>query len=450
MTHASKKTLLIIDDEKVFCDTVKGYFSGETLDVVTAQSGAQGLEICSQRNVDIVLLDQKLPDGEGHALARPILEQNDQTKIIFITAYPSFESAVKAIRAGAHDYLSKPFDLDELRLTVDNALRTLDLERVEQIQNYTAEKDREETVLIGSSRAISEVKRLIESAANVEASVLITGETGTGKNLVAKAIHYKSPDSHAAFISINCAALPENLIEAELFGHEKGAFTGAVTARKGLFEMAEGGTLLLDEIGEMPVHLQSKLLSAIEDKTVRRLGGTTAKRVNVRILSATSASLEQALGKSFRNDLYYRLSVVRIHLPPLRERKDDIPALCFSLLKRIAGSRDVTLPDSEIAKLMEYDWPGNVRELQNILERAVFIQKGSVLQPSLLLEKLPNGGRAVEAPDAVEGIRTLRESEKLLISTALGQLSGNITRTARALGISLSTLKRKIREYSLK
>jgi DNA-binding NtrC family response regulator len=451
MTHTSKKTLLIIDDEKVFSETVKGYLSNETMEVLTAQNGAQGLEICSQRNVDVVLLDQKLPDMEGHSLAGPILERNDQTKIIFVTAFPTFESAVKAVRAGAHDYLSKPFELGELKLTVENALRTLDLERVQQIQNYATEKDREEAVLIGNSRAITEVKRLVASAAAVDAPVLITGETGTGKNLVAKAIHYRSEASHAALISINCAALPENLIEAELFGHEKGAFTGAVAAKKGVFEMAEGGTLFLDEIGEMPVHLQSKLLSAIEDKMIRRLGGTAAKQVNVRILSATSAELEHALGKTFRKDLYYRLSVVRIHIPPLRERRDDIPALSSFLLKRIPGGRDVELPASEIAKLTEYDWPGNVRELRNILERAVFVQKGSVLQPSLLLEKpLKADGPAPATVTVTGGIMTFRESEKQLISAALGQLSGNLTRTAKALGISLSTLKRKIREYSLK
>ena len=300
MTHTSKSTLLIIDDEKVFSETVKDYLSSETMEVLTAQTGAQGLEICSLRNVDVVLLDQKLPDMEGHRLAGPILERNDQTKIVFITAFPSFESAVKALRAGAYDYLSKPFGLDELKLTIENALRTLDLERVQQIQNYAAEKDREEAVLVGSSRAIAEVKRLVKSAAAVDAPVLITGETGTGKNLVAKAIHYESKASDAAFISINCAALPEGLIESELFGHEKGAFTGAVAVKKGVFEMAEGGTLFLDEIGDMPVHLQSKLLSAIEDKLIRRLGGTTAKQVNVRILSATSADLEHTLGKTFR------------------------------------------------------------------------------------------------------------------------------------------------------
>ena len=451
MTHTSKRTLLIIDDEKVFSETVKDYLSSETMEVLTAQTGAQGLEICSLRNVDVVLLDQKLPDMEGHWLAGPILERNDQTKIVFITAFPSFESAVKALRAGAHDYLSKPFGLDELKLTIENALRTLDLERVQQIQNYAAEKDREEAVLVGSSRAIAEVKRLVKSAAAVDAPVLITGETGTGKNLVAKAIHYESKASDAAFISINCAALPEGLIESELFGHEKGAFTGAVAVKKGVFEMAEGGTLFLDEIGDMPVHLQSKLLSAIEDKMVRRLGGTTAKQVNVRILSATSADLEHTLGKTFRKDLYYRLSVVRIHIPPLRERRDDIASISSFLLKRIPGCRDVALPASEIARLTEYPWPGNVRELRNILERAVFVQKGSVLQPSLLLEKTPNADGPAPAPvTSAGGIMTLQESEKQLISSALGQLSGNLTRTAKALGISLSTLKRKIREYSLK
>jgi len=451
MTFTSKKTLLIIDDEKVFCDTVKNYLSRDTLEVLTAPSGAQGIEICSQRNVDVVLLDQKLPDMEGHSLAGPILECNDQTKIIFITAFPSFEGAVKAVRSGAHDYLSKPFDLEELKLTVENALRTLDLERVQQIQNYAKEKDREEAVLIGSSRAMTEVRHLVESAAAVDAPVLITGETGTGKNLVAKAIHYRSETSNAAFISLNCAALPENLVEAELFGYEKGAFTGAVAAKKGVFEMAEGGTLFLDEIGEMPVHLQSKLLSAIEDKMIRRLGGSTVKQVNVRILSATGGELEQALGKTFRKDLYYRLSVVRIHIPPLRERRDDIPALSSFLLKRIPGCRDVELPNSEIAKLTEYDWPGNVRELRNILERAVFIQKDSALRPSLLLQKTLKTDGPTPATVAVStGIMTFRESEKQLISAALGQLSGNLTKTSKALGISLSTLKRKIKEYSIK
>jgi DNA-binding NtrC family response regulator len=402
--------------------------------------------------VDVVLLDQRLPDGEGHALAPAILERNDQTKIVFITAYPSFENAVKAVRSGAHDYLSKPFDLEELRLTVQNALRTLDLEKVEQVHSYEREREREGLVLVGGEGGLAGVARLVESAAASDAPVLITGETGTGKNLAAKAIHYKSPVPRSVFISLNCAALPETLIEAELFGHEKGAFTGAVGSKKGVFEMADGGTLFLDEIGEMPLHLQSKLLSAIEDKVVRRIGGTSVKPVNVRIIAATNTDLEQSLGTTFRKDLYYRLSVVRIHLPPVRERRQDIPALCAYLLPQVSGGRSVHLPDDEIARLKEYDWPGNVRELRNVLERALLVQPGPALHPSLLLEK-PGpaaekaGGTTFQAGG--NSIKTLEECEKELISSARAQLSGNLTQTAKALGISLSTLKRKIKEYGL-
>jgi DNA-binding NtrC family response regulator len=451
MAHGNRKTLLIIDDEKVFCDTVKDFLSSSTLEVLTAHTGAEGLRICLQRNVDVVLLDQKLPDGEGHDLAGPILERNEQTKIIFITAFPTFESAVKAVRTGAHDYLSKPFDPEELRLTVEHAVRTAELEKVEQVQTYTREKERDETVLIGGDGGLAEIVRTIESAALVDSPVLITGETGTGKNAVAKAIHYHSPTPRKAFISVNCAALPENLIEAELFGHEKGAFTGAVAMKRGVFEMAEGGTLFLDEIGDMPFHLQSKLLSVIEDKKIRRLGGETIRPVDVRIIAATGTELEKTLGKAFRKDLYYRLSVVRIHLPPLRERRQDIPALCAYLTKNIAGNRKVDLPDSEIANLMEYSWPGNVRELKNILERAIFLQRESVLRPSALLENPAGISGSASRADAVSGdIKTLEEIEKDHIARALQQFSGNYTKTAKALGTSLSTIKRKVREYGLK
>jgi len=452
MQRGSKKTLLIIDDEKVFCNTVRDFLESDRLEVLSAHTGAEGLEICSGRKVDVVLLDQKLPDGEGHALAPSILEKNEQAKIIFITAFPSFENAVTAVRLGAHDYLSKPFDIEELRLTIENTLRTLDLERVEQIQNYARDKDREASVLIGSDGAFAEVVRLVETAALMDAPVLITGETGTGKNLVAKSIHYNSPLARAAFISINCAALPDNLIEAELFGHEKGAFTGATSAKKGLFEMADGGTIFLDEIGDMPLHLQTKLLSVLEDKQIRRIGSTTVTPVNVRVIAATNAELENALGKTFRKDLYYRLSVVRIHLPPLREHREDIPALCSYLLSMIARGRKVEIPEAEFAKLKEYGWPGNVRELRNILERSLFLQKGAVLAPARLIEKQACATAVVEqvaAPAAAE-IKTLAAAEREIIQCALTTLSGNLTQTSKTLGISLSTLKRKLKEYGLK
>ncbi len=449
MQRRGKKTLLIIDDEKVFCDTVRDFLESDQLDVLAAHTGAEGLNICSSRKVDVVLLDQKLPDGEGHTLAPAILEKNEQAKIIFVTAFPSFENAVTAVRSGAHDYLSKPFDIEELKLTVENALRTLDLERVEQIQNYARDKDREDSIIIGNSAPFTEVVRLVDMASSMDGPVLITGETGTGKNLVAKTIHYKSPFGRSAFISINCAALPENLIEAELFGYEKGSFTGAIGAKKGLFEIADGGTVFLDEIGDMPLHLQTKLLSILEDKKVRRIGGTAATSVNVRVIAATNADLELALGKTFRKDLYYRLSVVRIHIPPLREHREDIPQLCSYLLSKIAPGQPVELSGPELTKLKEYDWPGNVRELRNILERALFLQKSSVLAPSLLIGKSP----AAAPPQTTSpqgGIKTLAQAERELIHGTLAALSSNLTQTAKALGISLSTLKRKLKEYGLK
>ena len=452
MAERRKKTLLIIDDEKVFCNTVRDYLESDRLEVLSAHTSADGLALCTGRKIDVVLLDQKLPDGEGHALAPAILEKNEQTKIIFITAFPSFENAVTAVRMGAHDYLSKPFDIEELKLTIENTLRTLDLEKVEQVQNYTREKEREDSVIVGANGPFAEVVRIVDMASAMDGPVLITGETGTGKNLVAKTIHYKGIFARSAFISINCAALPENLIEAELFGHEKGAFTGATGAKKGLFEIADGGTVFLDEIGDMPLHLQSKLLSVLEEKTVRRIGSTTVIPVSVRIIAATNADLENTLGKTFRKDLYYRLSVVRLHIPPLREHREDIPLLCSYLLPRIARGRSVELPEAELTRLMNYDWPGNVRELRNILERSVFLQKGDVLEPSLLLEKQAATvapGPAREAAPTGE-IKTLSQAERDIIQCSMSALSGNLTQTAKALGISLSTLKRKLKEYGLK
>lgn len=444
----AKKTLLVIDDDRMFGEAVKDYLSNDAQEVLLAHRAADGLTLCSLRKIDVVLLDQKLPDAEGHTLCPDILKYNDQTKIIFSTAFPSFENAVKAIRAGAHDYLSKPCELEELTLAVKQAFRTLDLERTEQVQNYQRAREKEESVVIGGA-GIAGIMRMVTVASSSSSPVLITGETGTGKNLLAKTIHYRSAESTAPFVSINCASLPETLIEAELFGYEKGAFTGAVGQKKGLFEVAEGGTIFLDEIGEMPVQLQSKLLSALDDKIIRRLGGTSAKPVNVRVIAATSVDLEKERGKTFRKDLYYRLSVVRIHIPPLRDRKADIPPLCAHLLKSITN-RPVEIRDRDMEHLVNYDWPGNVRELKNILERAVLIQDGNVLDPSLLLDKRPPGG----LPHTISGnpgaaIKTLDECEKEIIMAALAQLSGNLTQTAKALAISLSTLKRKIREYRI-
>jgi DNA-binding NtrC family response regulator len=447
----STKTLLVIDDDKVFCYVLRDHFSRKKIHVLVAHSGTEGLAVCQQDKVDIVLLDQKLPDVEGHTLCPSILEHNDQAKIIFITAHPSFENAVNAIRSGAYDYLSKPFEVEALDLAVERAFRTLNLERIENLQAYKTDLECERTILIGGSGGLGETVKMANLAASVDSPVLITGETGTGKNVVAGAIHYRSPAAREAFVSVNCASLSENLIEAELFGYEKGAFTGAVIARKGIFEMAEGGTLLLDEIGEIPLHLKSKLLSVLEDKKIRRLGGNSFKRVDVRVIASTSVPLESVIGTKFRKDLYYRLNVVRIHIPPLRERRADIPELCRYLLKEIAAGTAATLPEVEIAKLKEYDWPGNVRELRNVLERAFILQKGPVLRPSeILVPKLEGAETSFQTILTDRRLATLSEMERNHIKEALDSLSYNYTQTARSLGISLSTLKRKIREYHLK
>jgi DNA-binding NtrC family response regulator len=441
----TKKIFLIIDDDRVFSNVVRDYLSSDSVEVLTANTAAAGIEFCQQKRVDVVLLDQKLPDAEGHTLCTAILQCNDQAKIIFSTAFPSFENAIKAIRSGASDYLSKPYDLEELSLSVRQAFRTLELENMEQIQNYQSSRESEDAILIGGE-ALSEIQKMVVLAASSDSPVLITGETGTGKTLVAKAIHYRGPSPKAPFISINCASLPENLIEAELFGYEKGAFTGAVASRKGLFEMAEGGTLFLDEIGEMPVHLQAKLLSVLEDKKLRRLGSESLRTVTVRIIAATGVKIEDHLGKTFRKDLYYRLSVIRMHLPPLKERRSDIPQLSSHLIKTIAGERAVLLSEAECARLINYDWPGNVRELKNILERAYLLQKGQEFRPADLLGKTRQTPRTAGIASEVEApLLPLEDVEMRHIRAVLGRLSGNYTQAAKALGISLSTLKRKLK-----
>lgn len=266
-----QKILLVIDDDKIYCEAVRDYLSRDSVQVLTAHSAKEGLNLCELEQVDVVLLDQQLPDAEGYTICPSILKFNERIKIIFATAYPSFDNAIKALKGGAYDYLTKPFELDDLGLTVERAFRTAELEGIEQIQTYRREKEIEEAVLVGGP-GLDETMRLVELAAISESPVLITGETGTGKTLAAQAVHYRSKFASFPFISINCAALPENLIEAELFGYDKGAFTGAVSARKGIFEMAEGGTLFLDEIGEMPLHLQAKLLTTIEEKTLKEAG----------------------------------------------------------------------------------------------------------------------------------------------------------------------------------
>lgn len=450
----AKGSVLIIDDDPALCGALADFLSDEGYLVDTAVTAKAGLAICLSKKVDVVLLDQKLPDGEGHTLCEPILNHNDQTKIIFITAFPSFDNAMKAIRAGAHNYLSKPFEYDELIHAIDTALKIQGLERKDQAQRYQSEREKMEICLVGPS--LTEVHQYIELAAANDAPVFITGETGTGKNIVAKAIHYMSRQKDNPFISINCASVPESLIEAEFFGYDKGAYTGATHHKRGVFEMAENGTIFLDEIGEMPNHLQTKLLSVLDDKKIKRLGAETARTIHVRVIAATNKDIDRALrDKTLRNDLFYRLSVIHIHLKPLRQRLDDIPALCRHFIDKMGGGGRIQLNKDDIANLKKYHWPGNVRELKNIVERGIILQnRGGGVSLSQLIGTPP-----VKTTDSTlkgiagldSGIRpTLKELEMKYIKQMLGINNGNISKTARMLSISLSTLKRKIKRYNLK
>ena len=450
MASSIPKKLLIIDDDRLLCDAIREAVSDLNVTVAMAHNAADGLRLCEASSFDIVLLDQKLPDARGMAYCVPILSCQDRAKIIFITAYPSFENAVEAIKVGAHDYLSKPFEMGELRLAVTQALRTIDLEQVEQVQRYKSRQEGERIHLVGHNEGLKGVQRLVDLAANNRAAVLITGETGTGKTLVAKAIHYSGLNPGRAFIGVNCAAIPENLMEAELFGYEKGAFTGATATTKGIFEMAAGGTLFLDEIGEIPRHLQSKLLGVLDDQQIKRLGGQSFKPVHVRVVAATNADLEDAIQKGdFREDLFYRLSVVRIHVPALRDHLADLPDLCRHFICQIAPDHHIDLGEDEIRTLSAYAWPGNVRELRNIIERAILLRQGKSICPSALL-RIGNGNiPSSQTPRNDESIMTLREMEADHIRRTLGRLKGNHTHTARALGISRSTLMRKIKTLQL-
>ena len=434
------KRLLVVDDNALFREAARDFFSGRFV-TVAAGTFAEGMEWVARESVDFAILDERLPDGSGLDLCRALLQSNPFAKVVYVTAFPSFEHAVQALKVGAHDYLSKPFELAALEHAIERLVTLSALERTGRLEAWRARVDRDHAVLVGKSGAMAQVRRIVDLASQSGASVLVTGETGTGKNLVARAIHYASPRKDAPLVTLNCAALPENLIEAELFGWERGAFTGAVSSREGVLRMAEGGTLFLDEIGEMPLHLQSKLLSVLEDRQVMPLGGRIRKAVDVRIIAATNSNLEEAIEeRKFRADLFFRLNVLRIEVPPLRERREDLGDLCRLFLDNLGGS-PISDSEEELSRLEAYSWPGNVRELKNVLERANLLNS---LPSSFLPGDGLETGIGLPSP-ATPGFPTLDEVEGRHISAALRRCSGNLTQAAKALGISLSTLRRRIR-----
>jgi len=441
--------VLIIDDDELFVASLSDYLSAKSYKVSSARTGKDGITVLESEQPALVLLDQRLPDMEGIEVCRKILEMDPRSKVILVTAYATVRCAVDAIKAGAFNYLSKPFELDELLHIMDLAVKNVQMEGKIRVQDYERTRESEEKQLIGSSVEIQRVREQVRLAATTDSNVLITGETGVGKNVVARAIHDLQV-GRENFLMVNCSAIPENLMEAEYFGHEKGVFTGADTRREGIFELADGGTLVLDEIGEIPIRLQSKLLAILEDKCVRRIGGGRNIPVDVRIVATTNQDLAQAIReKSFRQDLYYRLAVVTIQVPPLREHPEDIPEIAGHFAK-VFCRKLVRIPAPDIKRMIDYPWPGNVRELRNVIERASLLLRGDTLRPAgLLVDNDPDKAWADRGFAEATEIVPLQELKRQQILTALKACAGNKSRTARTLGISLSTLKRTLADINI-
>lgn len=452
----NQEKVLIVEDEEHERTGLAELVSAWGYRAETAKDGQEGLEKVTQWSPSIVVTDLKMPRMGGLELLERIgSETNNTIAVVVVTAQGTIDSAVQAMRIGAYDYITKPIDTARLRTILQNASALLGTKAALEVTRRKLRDAGSLGSLVGSSKKMQELFRLIEMVAPSTASVLITGASGTGKELVARTIHELSTRRSKPFIPINCAAIPETLIESEIFGHEKGAFTGALERRTGCFELAEGGTLLLDEIGEMPIATQAKLLRVLEDHKLRRLGSKVETTVDVRVLAATNKVPEEAVSRGeLRNDLYYRLNVFNIHMPPLREHKEDIPDLVDHLLVDMSakhGRKVATVSEAVFNMFRNYSWPGNVRELRNTLERAVIVCDGAVIET----KHLPPGfgqapARAVaDDPDAIRlGVgTTVGEAEKLLILKTLESTNNNKTRAAEVLGISLKTLHNKLKEY---
>jgi len=448
--------ILLVDDEIGILDSLRILFRGEGYEVVTALGGAEALEFLSQEKVDLVVTDIRMPAVSGLAVLTRIRELDPEIPVILMTAQASLQSAVRAVNEGAYYYLQKPFANDDLLAICRRAAeaRELRAENRKLKKEIKRQGKRLGNRPIGKNKGFLEVLELAETVAPTDSTILLSGESGTGKEVIAQYVHARSSRSEAAFFSINCGALPENLLESELFGHVEGSFTGAVRDKEGLLVAAREGTFFLDEIGEMSPATQVKLLRALQEREVIPVGATEAVKVNVRVIAASNRDLEEEIRRgSFRSDLYYRLNVIALHLPPLRERREDIPLLAKHFLKKVAGQHPEsdlkTLSEEAMQALMIYDWPGNVRELENALERAGVVANSSEITPVDLPE------RVVEAPtpqlvsDRPLPNPAMEIIERAYIEWVLQAEGGNKSRAAEVLGIDPSTLYRKLHRFGL-
>jgi DNA-binding NtrC family response regulator len=445
--------ILVVDDDPLLRDFLAETLSRASYRVRLAATGEEALEKVRREDYDIILSDVRMPNMDGMELLKTTRNFLPDAKVVMMTAYGTVKNAVQAMKLGAFDYVMKPFSIDEIELVLKRAMehKRLELEN-RLLRSEVAEKYAFGNIL-GKSPQMQEIFELVRTVASKKATVLVTGESGTGKELIAKAIHYNSPRREGPFIGINCAALPEGLVESSLFGHEKGSFTGAIRQSRGRFELAHGGTLLLDEVSEISLHLQGKLLRVLQEREFERVGSGIPVQVDVRVIATSNRDLKEEIRKGrFRKDLFYRLNVVPIHMPPLREKREDTPILAQHFLKKYNAENNCNKEgfSQKVYELfMEYDWPGNVRELENFIERAVVTAKGKILTPRDFPRELSFG--KIEMPtDEIKVGTTVHEAERKLILKTLKAQNGNRTKAAEILGITTRTLRNKLNEYGVK
>jgi len=450
--QASENSILVVEDENIARRNLEHILKKEGYEVIATDSGAKALDLLRQREFDLVLTDLKMEKVDGMQVLKKTLELQPHTEVIMITGYATVDSAVAAMQEGAYHYIAKPYRIDEIRQIVRQALMKRRLQLENLALKDSLKKAQPVPFIVGKSKAITQVLKTIQQISSSDTNVLIYGESGTGKELVAKAIHHLSPRSEKRFVAFNCGSFTEELMANELFGHEKGAFTGAVQKKMGLLQTADGGTVFLDEIGDMPVSMQVKLLRVIQEKELLRVGGVDPLPVNVRFIAATHRDLQDAVQKGlFRQDLYYRLNVIALRLPPLTERVDDIPLLLnhFLAQKSQAMKKEIDAIQPEAMDLLRrYSWPGNVRELENIMERAVALENGPMIRVADLPDYIHNV--TIETyRHTPSDIPTLEDQERRYIQWVLEKNEGNKTKAAKIMGIDRVSLWRKLKRYGI-
>lgn len=456
-----KSRILVVDDEESIREFLEIMLKKEGYEITLAEDGQKAKDLLTKKTFDMIISDLQMPHVTGIELLKHVKESYPDTVFMLITAFGTTETAVEAMKMGAYDYLTKPFKIDEVRLNIQNALRSRNLEvenrslKKELVKEYSFQN------MVGNSQAMHAIYDMVKRVSQTPTNVLITGESGTGKEVVAKAIHYNGPLKDRPFVTVNCGAIPENLMESEMFGHKKGSFTGAVADKAGLFEVADGGTLFLDEVGELPLTIQVKLLRAIQERVIRRVGATEDNKVDVRIIAATNRNLEEMVQKGgFRQDLFYRLNVINIKTPGLRERRDDIPLLANHFLKKYNErlNKNIGAISADAMEILKkYDYPGNVRELENMIERTVALEGGATILPESLPpmvntssgRKMASSNEIEIGDDGVDLDKVMGQIEKELLIKAIHSAGGVKKRAAKLLHISFRSMRYRIEKYNL-